>query len=516
MSLASTSKDDLKSIYANFPGVVILNPGPNPANARQSLDSITMYSSTYGLDHLFHSRFNESATTSNSSNKLQQLIDREAAAAAAAATPRTPPSSSTPLHSSSSSGDFRSSPSSSSSSPPTPTHPQSAWPALPSQVKLEYGPQEMPGDQGIVTYSDQGARTTSIALSAVYFSNPLDDVQSGMAEPPASRTERLRMWSFIKAVCYFHEHLVAGLRVGDISGVIEAIRKFSMSFGSQDTLDGVTAMATLTKKGKSWQEFINTVAKIRNVLDRESDPEWQIGKQLLPGFILRAMEGDPKFDVELTLLRRTRPTPDVNHIMSTLGTKARELSKGQPSLSGYVGAPSQAASTPQGVKELCRNFARDGRCKFDRPSAGQWCRHSHGADEDVKRMAAKKAFKPATTNPAKQVPANTKVKAGKGGAQAAPDGCYRCGSKNHGIDDCTEEVKASVAVTSTTPTDQAPAFNVAEVATAIALALQQQHGDGKAIGMVADPLGVGPSNVYGELDHELAKLFNIKAAAPGR
>jgi hypothetical protein len=498
MSLVSTSsKDDIKSIFAAHPGLVILNSGSNPSNAPQAIASITIYASTHNVDHLLSSKFNITATSHNTSDKLSMLEAQEAKEAeehsSQSPTPTSPTTS--PRDPSSSSPTL---------SEPPPTHTQSRPP--PTQVKMEYGPLPNSGEQGVVTYTTQGPRTTSIALSAAYFSDPLQRATPGIAEPPDSRKQRLLMWAFITSVCYHHPHLRSGLRVGDIYGIVEAIRKFGMSFGSEDTLDGISAMATLTKKGRPWQDFANTVALVRNVLDRESDPRWQIGDLLLPGFILRAMEADPKFDVELTLLRRIRPFPGVDHIMATLGTKARELSKGTPTLSGFVGTSTQSA-TPTAGKELCRKYASEGYCKFDDPSKGRWCRHSHGADEDVKRMAAKKAFvRPPA--PPQGTQRGAKPKPGKGNQQSPPDGCYRCGSKNHGIDDCTEEVKASVAVTPTPLPVPPAAFNVNEVAAAIAQALQ--HQGAQATGMVADPLGVGPNNIYGAMDHELAKLFTTK------
>ena len=527
MSLASsTLKDDLKTIHTNHPGVVILAQGPNPPNTRQSLDSITMYASTHSLDHFLHPAFNTAASSHNTSNKLQILLTMEKATATAAAAASAaaaagagggfPPLSPTPSRRATSSSS-----SSSSHTPPhtprasAPTDTQSAWGG--TTIKREYGP--LAGDdtsKGIVSYSAQGARTTTVAESAVYFTDPLDVNNPGIAEPPEQRRERLRMWAFVSAVCYHHAHLLSGLRVGDIAGIIAAIYKFGMSFGSHDTLDGVTAMATLEKKGKTWQDFVTTVANIRSVLDRETNPRWKIGDLLLPGYILRAMEADPKFDVELTLLRRTHPPPDVDHIMATLSTKARELSKNSKKplqLAAYAGGPPPATPThvqpPTSGKELCRKFQLSGECRYDRPSMGRWCKHSHGKDNDIKRMAAKRAYKPPAPSPA-ATPAAAKHKT----AQPA-SGCFRCGSKLHGIDNCTEEVKANVA--DTLPNTPLPGLTLDTMATAFAMAMGKQRDAAadQVAGMTADPLGVGPNNVadtlgVSALDHELAKLFNTK------
>ena len=142
---------------------------------------------------------------------------------------------------------------------------------------------------------------------------------------------------------------------------------------------------------------------------------------------------------------------------------------------------------------------------YDQPSRGKWCKHSHGVANDIKRMAARKIYTDKVAAKPRGKPATPK----------APDGCYRCASKNHGIDDCTEEVRAAVADPQQTPLPEAsPTPTIAAMATAIALALQRGTKTSPT-GMAANPLGVGPTNAYSDIDHELAKIFaNQKQANP--
>ena len=493
----------IKGIYTTYPGIVLLEAGPNPRNAARCLGFVTLYASRNALHHFLDARFNLTATTHNATDQLSMLaaFDRDeerkaAVAARPAASPRPPASPSSPARGG---GSY----SAAAQSAPTP----------PTQVKMEYGPRAPTDTRGVVTYSTEGARITTIAGSNAYFASPFTP---GVAESAKERADRLDMWSFLVAVSFHHPHLSGGLRVGDIVGFVEAIRDFGVTMGFEDTLDAVTAMASLTKRGKTWPEYATEVAKIRTVLNQESDPRWKIGDQLLPGFILRGMQAESKFDIELTLLRKTHPPPDVDHIMSTLGAKAREHSKGQHTLTALAASTSTPAASvatpvarpPAGSSlQLCRNFERDGRCRYDHPASGKWCIHSHGPTEDLKRIAAQKAFKAG----GKPVARGRTPKPAKVTQQQTSDGCYRCGSKNHGIDDCTEEVKGNVAVPAANSSSSS--LNVTDMAAAIALAMQQQQASaGDAMGMVADPLGVGPSNVFNTslMDHELGKLFGSK------
>jgi hypothetical protein len=332
----------------------------------------------------------------------------------------------------------------------------------------------------------------------------------------------MRLWGFVSATCYYHQHLLAGLRVGDISGAIQAITTYGLSHGSQETLDAIVAMTQITKKGRSWQEFVNSVSAVRTVMDRETDPDWQIGSKVLPGFVMRAMDGDPRFAVDLTLLHRTIPAPDLDHIMATLGVKARTMGPAT-TLAGHVADP-HPAGTPPAATEMCRAF-QDGKCRFDKPEYGRWCKHSHGAALDRQRALDKKAYKakakprvaPDATKAAAAAAAATTAKAtaAKKASKPATDACFVCGSKNHGIDDCTEDRSDKVrGLLGEVPPAPPPAIDMALMADAIALALHrraessvEQEG---ATGLAADPLGIGSANAL--MDLQLAKLFNTNGA----
>lgn len=509
MSLAQ--KNELKLIHTNHHGITILDAGPNPANARKSIDSITMHCNTNNIDHLLSADFNTTATQPNSHSKLQQLQALQAKQAAEESKQQ----ATATQNNSSSSG--------SSTPPTTPTAPWPPTPGRATTVKHEYAPLQYTDDHdSIVTYTSTGAINTSIANSSHYFSDPLNTSNPGAAEPPEARQARLKLWSFIKATCYHHPHLLTGLRIGDIYGVMKQIMTYGLSHSTQDTLDAISALTKLTKKGTSWHDFVTAVTQIRNALDRETDDGWKIGNKLLPAYTLQAIEGESRFEVELTLLRRTQPPPTIDHILATLGAKARTF-KTQNSVSGHVAATtntSDSSKTTSGGLEICRNFKNYGKCRFERPNFGRWCNKSHGTPAvDKQRAADRAAYKannPTLPNQKHQSTSNPGPKQ-KPTPPPATDACYRCGSKNHGIDDCTEDVRGHIAAVP--PGGAAPGIYNAppppppphsgsfdDIANAVADVLQKRQLDDKVTGLVGAPAS-SPSH---DLDHELAKLFHTR------
>ena len=507
MSLAASHlKSEIKLIHSTHPGACILNAGPAPTNARESIASIIAYVCTLDCDHLLDQEFNKPAPSPPTSNKLLMLKEKREKE-------REKEKTEEEKHiSTSSSSSSTSSPSP--SSPPSPPSPDTA----PVSVKLEFTPLSHTQATTIVSYGGDGARSTSVAGSVLYFLDPLTDI----TETSAQRGVRMRVWQFCKAVCFHQAHLLVSLRVGDIAGVSAAIATFALRHGPDDTLDAVKAMSTLHKKGLQWSDFVDTVANIRRTLDRETDPDMKTGKQLLPKFVLRAMEDDNRFQVELSLLRCTVPAPDIDHIMATLAFKARSLTKTPHPLAGHAAAarpadpPPPPTSTKGGAgaaKEACRAFARDGNCKFHVPSEGRFCRHSHGDVADKQTALEKATFKAKGGAPAK---------GGKGKSHGrpakAPDGCYRCASKLHSIDQCTEGPTAHLGAIATPPSLPATNVDAATWSTLRAFATRLEERDKAALEAedttngqaAAFTANIGPPNAYDDIrliDNELASLF---------
>jgi hypothetical protein len=511
MSLPLTSatyRAELKSAQSTFKGVVVLHPGSNPSNTLQCVAAIHLRCETGNAagdcSHLLAPEFNRSATSANSNTKMARLRAQVATAASAAQSSAAARAGSyanatrTPSKSSSSSA--------AASPPPSPD----LRPASSPSVKMEYAPHR-PQGSAVLTYSDSGPRITALVDSGVYFSDPLARDPTA-PESHADRILRLEIWAFMKAACLFQQHLLNGLRIGDISGLLEAITEAGPTFSFHDTMSANNSMTTLTKKGKSWQEFSALVFHIRDVFDRETDPTLRPGVNMLSKYVLQAMEAEKDFAFEVTLLRKLKPDPNLLHIMSTLAVLAKMIGgpkHAQPALQGFSASSldSAPASGPA-AKDVCRSFKETGKCRFENPSKGFWCRHSHGVLDDA-RMKAKAAWVPKPASGGSSAPATK----GRNRTPRPPsnDGCYRCGSKNHGVHACTEPLQAQTAqlpaAAAPVPTDTA---STEDLASRIAwLELQARPPTSSPFAGMADPLGVGARNTIGlsAVDEELDSLF---------
>ena len=77
MSLAASHlKSEIKLIHSTHPGACILNAGPAPTNARESIASIIAYVCTLDCDHLLDQEFNKPAPSPPTSNKLLMLKEK--------------------------------------------------------------------------------------------------------------------------------------------------------------------------------------------------------------------------------------------------------------------------------------------------------------------------------------------------------------------------------------------------------------------------------------------------------
>jgi hypothetical protein len=186
------------------------------------------------------------------------------------------------------------------------------------------------------------------------------------------------------------------------------------------------------------------------------------------------------------------------------------------SLSGHLGAVTPPITLTTGGQQICRAFAANNHCKFHDPPKGRFCKHSHGPAADKQTALDKATYKPRQrTKPAAAAATAANAAAAAAKQQPPSDNCYRCGSKLHGIDDCTEEVRGNVAAIATAPTP--PDFQTMNTLMSFARQLQSQQPAPSnpgpppptINGMFADPLGVGPSTAdqISIMDNELAKLF---------
>ena len=263
-------------------------------------------------------------------------------------------------------------------------------------------------------------------------------------------------------------------------------------------LDAVAAMAAMAlNPPRDWPTLAKEFSRLQLALHNSTDEAFFIGPGLLPGFALRALGHFPDLAVEVAMLSRLQGEAlSVSRIIREISTRVREL----PDLAyAKLGAVDAAGGADRGTggrgggggrgtgggrghgygKEFppgsCWDFMGTGKCR-----RGDRCKFDHPA--------------------------------GPG------DGCYGCGSADHGIGSCPEKrtgrraanqekVEAKLAAQST---------ELKELKAQLAAAQPAAAGQtAPAASVITGSLAsVDPMSVYGP-DAELATVFGFAAVPVG-
>ena len=243
---SSTDKENIKALFRNFTGLILLQDHAKPSNYIEVVNAINDRFQSKEQVHLLCADFNRTATSLDSESKmvkLQTLRNQQATKASKTANPGATNAKGTGLKK---------------VQPPQPKSSQdpdeeAKTKADEEAIKVK---QEHPGynqlgmksaDQ-VITYTEAGAaRVTTIAQSGVLFSDPLC-ADPSKPEPTVDRALRMDAWSFMKAVCYHHPTLLVGLRAGDINGLWIAIKTFAGDHQHFDTIMAIKPPPTSIRR----------------------------------------------------------------------------------------------------------------------------------------------------------------------------------------------------------------------------------------------------------------------------
>jgi hypothetical protein len=267
----------------------------------------------------------------------------------------------------------------------------------------------------------------------VLFADPLSPTPAA-AETAEARHLRMDAWEFLAATCYFHPHLLHGLRIGDIEGLWRAIKAAPLK-PVVSTIMGITAFPhpfAGSLNGAAYERHVNHLKEsIKLKTNAEHMPNTYAFTALL---VVHGISSDPNFKPASSIISSAN-SDQLTIFHQPMGSNHTKT--GKPTANHTkTGRPTAEPSGDPNFPEICKTFQRDGRCKFeDHRPAG--CRHSHGTENDKIRLAVRAIKLQPTKKP-----------------QAQPS-CYRCGSKHHSIDNCSEpdaKVRLDAATPSTSPT----------------------------------------------------------------
>ena len=239
----------------------------------------------------------------------------------------------------------------------------------------------------------------SVEATAVHFKEApmFNDPLSGDFEDKSERYKRLVMFDRLKQSCVGYPLLLSQSVTGDIAAALKLIMSLIFGTSEQSVIKAMVALGSLAKPpSHSWESFTAEVLGISQALDGAQDSRLHLGSRILPLFVLRALDADPRLSVEVALLRRIGPDVTTERIINDIGVKMMQLGPVSAPIVGAVGAV---------AKRPCFKFRDQGACQF-----GDKCRFSHD----------RKAGKPKTAS------------------SSTRGACYECGSTQHGIQSCPD------------------------------------------------------------------------------
>ena len=219
--------------------------------------------------------------------------------------------------------------------------------------------------------------------SEVYFLDPLTKA----VENSDKRSLRAFVFDIVSRSMIHYDHLVEQCSVGDVASLFAFGKDLSQKQDFPALLSALTSMTSLRKDpSMSWSKFSTSVLNIRKVFRNVKDKQLQIHDKVLALTVLHAMDGDSRYAVEVGMLRRMSPPPDLDRILAELTAISNR--PGFRSISGHsadvstasnvlVGNAAQFRGRRAGKTNFCFKFAATGSCP-----KGDNCKYSHDIERN--------------------------------------------------------------------------------------------------------------------------------------
>ena len=325
-------------------------------------------------------------------------------------------------------------------------------------------------EPGYVAEHTVGAGAGS-ASEAVYYRDPMKD--GDVPEPAVDRKRRVLASTWLADSLVHHPDLVSAVRQHDVAALVMMVMTTCASKDGVRVLTNIFEMTSLKKlPGEPWSVLCSTVTRLHSEMGQVKDERFKVGSGILPAFLLRALDNDEDYKVEVALLRRQEDVT-VEDIVRAASIKSVVAEAGgvQPGgrLTGLGAAPFNRSTTATGV---CYGWRDNGKCRF-----GEKCKFSHQSGG---------APKP---------------------APKTSGGCLECGSLSHGFQDCgrrAERLKKA--------SDERTAMVAQMTALKAQVAAMGQADAGPSTEGVVGQLGdVGAEFECSGMDPELAAIWAGKA-----
>jgi hypothetical protein len=254
-----------------------------------------------------------------------------------------------------------------------------------------------------------------------YFADPTlcEPGMLDVAENATERALRIALWMMMVGLLVNFQELIHPILRYDTAALYLAINTLCFGRGVADVLDAVTEMTVLKKtRALPWATFQGQVVRLRNNLGRITNPFLQMGERVLVEFVMRALDSDAAYAVELALCRKDLAVT-LEEVMRAMTTVARTVEGPTSALITQVQANFSKTNTEDRV---CWDWERYGNCKFTKD--GGKCKFSHAGPKGTKVRSS-----------------SNSAPRGGGGADRGANFCHLCKKTGHVLDTCTRMMK---------------------------------------------------------------------------
>ena len=359
---------------------------------------------------------------------------------------------------------------------------------------------QLESDSKTTSTTSSTSSTTSSTATTVSSSPHFLDPTTGEAETSHHRLTRMYVYGELCASLPHHSHLVMLCKRGDFAKLYLAASAFSVTQSIPKFLTALRDLTTLTKS-QPWPQFAKKIMNFQSVFESCSVPGLTVSDRVFTECVLKATAVDARYKLEVALIRKRTPFPDLKTVLDVLGSQSHDIESKRGNLVGMAATPplcEQATHTdtscathhayaaptsrpPAGRRNtkrpgVCFNFRDTGKC-----SRGADCIYPHVTPKGV---------------------------------------CINCGG-SHGLDRCPHRIKEAKLEVQLASLQARETLNTVAQLQAQVSQLQAQQASFSPRTAITAPIAAAPStdtHLTAQLEslrNELATLsHNLHSARP--
>jgi len=251
------------------------------------------------------------------------------------------------------------------------------------------------------SFSDGGGDFSDLGGSGIDSGPYYVDGSTGQCADIADWTYRVAFWAWLKPTLEHHSQLMDGVPRYDVYGLIDLVLMTFEDDKAEHQLDNIVSMTRLALRPGQWPVLRTETIRLGSEMSQVTDTDIRLPPKLLAMFVLRALDSDSDFAVQVASLRASNAK--ISDIIKVISKRDNELRASRPKPSGHVASTDAGPQAERAIR-VCYLFQKGEctygeACKFEHtPLAGQCLAcgsTAHGLDRCPLKKASDKGDKKA-------------------------------------------------------------------------------------------------------------------------